>query len=218
MTPANAALLLQELIASGKIVEHVVACGECGRPMKLVGVWAEDGALGIFYGCSGYPDSCKSTHGAHADGTPYGIPGDAATRAARIRAHDAFDRLWKGAPSLYDLDDLPDAQKPGKIRSLQALARRRAYAWLADRMKLPPESCHIGAFDVVTCELVAMLCARSGPSEVRTWAKASGIAPGRSRAPDGGPEGRGAPSQPGVKGRRLPSVPRGTVGGLRGGV
>lgn len=79
-----------------------VICGECGRPMCL-----RDSQYGKFYGCTGFPE-CRGTHGAHADGSPKGIPADKPTREARIAAHAEFDRLWK--------DGL--------------LKRQRAYHWL----------------------------------------------------------------------------------------
>ncbi len=63
------------------------------------------------------------------------VPGDAATRAARIRAHEAFDPLWKGGE----------------------LTRRQAYGWLAKAMGRSP--IHIGELGAEDCERVVALCA-----------------------------------------------------------
>lgn len=108
--------------------ERVVFCGECGSRMRLR--WT-DKFRRWFYGCAEWP-RCDGIHGAHPDGKPLGVPANKATKAARIRAHDAFDRLH------------------GRGR----MTRSQAYAWLAKRMKLPEEFCHIGRFNERDCERV----------------------------------------------------------------
>lgn len=111
-----------------------VTCGECRAPMVLRTAQRGPGAGRLFYGCSRYP-ACRSTHGAHPDGRPLGVPGDAATKAARVAAHAAFDRLWK----------------EGHVPS-----RAAAYAWLRAAMGLSREEGHIARFDPARCtELVA---------------------------------------------------------------
>jgi ssDNA-binding Zn-finger/Zn-ribbon topoisomerase 1 len=99
-------------------------CPECGAKMQR-----RDSKYGLFYGCSRYPE-CKSTHGCHPDGRPLGIPANKATKLARIKAHDAFDWLWK----------------EGGFR------RRQAYAWMQHRLGLTADEAHIGRFDVAMCE------------------------------------------------------------------
>lgn len=85
---------------------------------------------GPFYGCSGWPE-CSGTHGAHPDGSPLGIPADKATREARIRAHRAFDLLWRrGSTS----------------------GRRRAYRALMRLMGISKAGAHIGRFTMEQCE------------------------------------------------------------------
>lgn len=60
----------------------------CGQRMGLrVSKW------GYFWSCTAF--RCDGTHGAHADGRPLGTPADKETKEARIRAHAAFDRLWR---------------------------------------------------------------------------------------------------------------------------
>lgn len=105
-----------------------VLCGECGAPMSL-----RESRHGPFYGCTRYP-ACKGSHGAHPNGAPLGIPADAATKAARVKAHAAFDTLWK-----------PDAAK---------MTRKQAYAWLQSTLGLSKDAAHIGNFTTEQCTLL----------------------------------------------------------------
>ena len=102
-----------------------------------------DSKYGLFYGCANFPN-CKATVGAHKEsGLPLGTPADKETKAARIDAHDWFDKLWgKG-------DDIPDDFKP--------MRRRQAYAWMRRKMDLTKDEAHIGLFNKVQCELVVDL-------------------------------------------------------------
>lgn len=59
-------------------------------------------------------------------------PADYETRQVRIRAHDAFDRLWKSG----------------------SLTRYACYRQLAKYLKLSREQVHIGMFDIKQCEAV----------------------------------------------------------------
>lgn len=89
-----------------------------------------DSRFGRFYGCSSYP-KCQSTHGCHPDGRPLGKPADKATKQARIRAHEAFDQLWKSEPPRF--------------------SRRAAYRWMQQAMGLSKDEAHIGNFDASQC-------------------------------------------------------------------
>lgn len=60
-------------------------------------------------------------------------PADQPTRAARMKAHAAFDNMW-------------DYHVPG--------SRSKAYKALSEFMELPPSKCHIGMFDAEQCERV----------------------------------------------------------------
>jgi ssDNA-binding Zn-finger/Zn-ribbon topoisomerase 1 len=123
------------------------ACPECGADMILRYTnkfLYGDGSPRKFYGCSQWPQ-CKATHGAHPDGRPLGIPADRVTKAARIRAHAAFDRFWQG----------------DKRRSKKR-ARGSAYAWLMRAMGLTSWP-HIGEFNAAQCEQVVRLCAERSP-------------------------------------------------------
>lgn len=84
-----------------------------------------------FFGCSNWP-ACDCTHGAHPDGKPLGVPANKETRKWRIKAHDAFDRLWSG-PS-------------GRM------SRKQAYRLMQQLMGMTPAEAHIGNFSIDQCQ------------------------------------------------------------------
>jgi ssDNA-binding Zn-finger/Zn-ribbon topoisomerase 1 len=99
----------------------------------------------LFWGCSRWP-TCSGIHGAHPDGRPLGIPADAETKRARIAAHAAFDRLWRGGQ----------------------MSRGEAYRWLQTALGMTKEEAHIGRFDAATCaRVVAAVGEHLGGGEQR---------------------------------------------------
>ena len=86
--------------------------------------------LGHFYGCTRFP-LCRCTHGAHPDGSPLGAPADKRTREARIKAHEAFDWLWK----LHYFG-----------------SRNEAYRWMRNAMGLSNQEAHIAKLSAEQCE------------------------------------------------------------------
>jgi ssDNA-binding Zn-finger/Zn-ribbon topoisomerase 1 len=109
-----------------------LVCPDCGAAMI-----PRTSAFGPFYGCERFP-ACRATHGAHPDGRPLGTPANAATKAARIRAHAAFDVLWKGG----------------------AMKRNEAYYQLSKALGITRAECHIANFDAAMCERVVDAVAR----------------------------------------------------------
>ena len=107
-------------------------CPECGAKMLL-----KPSRFGLFWGCENYP-SCKTTHGAHPDGTPLGIPADKKTRDARMAAHAAFDELWRSG----------------------LMTRSAAYRWLRQSMRLSAKEAHIARFSQSQCKRVVQLVGR----------------------------------------------------------
>ncbi len=89
-------------------------------------------SCGAYVGC--HPPARANGKGGQGDGTvPLGTLANPTERRARSRAHAAFDSLWQpGGP----------------------MKRKEAYAWLAGRLGLSADDCHIGMFDPPTCERV----------------------------------------------------------------
>lgn len=115
-----------------------VLCGECGSPMKL-----RRSGFGKFYGCIRWPD-CKGRHGAHqSSGLPLGVPADQKTRSARIRAHKAFDALWRSG----------------------YMKRAEAYRWLAAALDVPQKHAHISSLDFAGCERLIAAAERAQKTE-----------------------------------------------------
>ena len=112
-----------------------VSCPYCGG-------WAELVDSAEVYGGRSYGNvwlcrRCDAYVGCHA-GTdePLGTLADAETRHWRKRAHASFDPLWRG----------------------DGMTRAEAYRWLAGRLGVHPNDCHVGLFDVETCKRVVELC------------------------------------------------------------
>lgn len=94
-------------------------------------------SYGPIYLCDGYP-RCDAYVGCHKGTTkPLGRLADAELRRAKKAAHAVFDRLWK-------------YKDKG--------ARSRAYEWLAEKLGISVEDCHIGMFDIQQCRSVVAAC------------------------------------------------------------
>lgn len=112
-------------------------CPECGAAMELVThpEWTyPSGAPRKLYRCTDRL-FCTGGHGAHPDGAPLGVPGDRATRAARVRAHDALDVL----------------------AAHFGLSRKAVYVWLRTAMQLTEAEAHVGRFTAEQCAAVVRL-------------------------------------------------------------
>lgn len=85
---------------------------------------------------------CPKRHsyvGCHPRTTkPLGTLATEEIRRARRVAHKLFDNLWK----------------------LRKCTRRGAYAWLAGKLNIPVDKCHIALFAVDKCKLVIRICMR----------------------------------------------------------
>ncbi|WP_369788361.1 zinc-finger-containing protein [Rouxiella sp. WC2420] len=87
-----------------------------------------------FYQC----EPCKAHVGCHKDsnGVPLGRLANAELRAAKSKAHAAFDPIWKG----------------------RTMSRKNAYGWLATELGILAKDCHIGMFNIEMCERVVATC------------------------------------------------------------
>ena len=98
------------------------------------------GRHGMFYKCD-----CGDTAGS--DGKQY----DFEDRMAKMAAHQAFDNLWRKAPN-----------------GRQEQTRRQAYQWLAAKLGVPEDECHIRFFDKQTCMRVVSLISALGRRDFRS--------------------------------------------------
>lgn len=89
-----------------------------------------------FYQCK----PCGAYVGCHRNGSPLGRLANAELRSAKVAAHAAFDPVWQSG----------------------FMDRNQAYSWLAQRLGIKKEDCHIGMFDLDTCRLVESICKSSG--------------------------------------------------------
>lgn len=111
-----------------------VLCDYCGQPAPLVtgrDVYPHRPDLGRkwFYICL----PCGAWVGCHPGTTnPLGRLANAELRAAKMAAHAAFDPLWKS----------------GRMK------RGQAYGWLAGKLGIAKNECHIGMFDADRCRRV----------------------------------------------------------------
>ena len=109
-------------------------CPYCDSPAKLVGAKViyphrPDLFHKLFWVC----EPCNAYCGCHPKSTrPLGTLAKAETRAARKRAHAAFDPLWRN----------------GRYN------RTEAYRLLSEKTGIPASECHIGMMTVEQCALV----------------------------------------------------------------
>lgn len=119
-----------------------VTCAYCHRGAELVsGVKIYPHRLDLrgksFWRC----EPCAAWVGCHP-GTvkPLGRLANAELRRAKMKAHAAFDPLWKSG----------------------VLDRHSAYAWLAEVLGVSRADCHIGMMDVDACKAVVAAVASRG--------------------------------------------------------
>lgn len=121
----------------------MITCPYCSSEAKLVGgdvIYPHRSDLQAkrFWLCA----PCDAYVGCHGDTTqPFGRLADRELRQAKMDAHAAFDRIWRAR----DKRNRPQT-------------RREAYAWLAKQLGIEREQCHIGMFDVQTCQRVVEVC------------------------------------------------------------
>lgn len=113
-------------------------CDYCGEPAVLADSAEVYG--GRSYGMIWLCRPCQAWVGCHRHtDRPLGRLANAELRQWKMKAHTAFDQLWKIPPRLLG-------------------NRSNAYAWLAERLRIEPKHCHIGMFDVATCKRVVEVC------------------------------------------------------------
>ena len=117
--------------------QNDLKCGDCGARMQLI---SAPKYKRPFYGCARFPE-CRGTMGARKDGSPLGRPIDREGREARMRAHAAFDQIWKD-----------------KVRT-----RGECYQWMQKVMGIPESEAHIAMLTKAQCERLIELVNRDFP-------------------------------------------------------
>lgn len=125
-----------------------VVCEYCGQDAVLVkgrdiyrGNHRQDYMSADYWFCR----PCEAWVGCHRGTTiPLGRLANAALREAKQRAHAAFDPIWLGERN-------------------RKMARGIMYHWLARELGISVEDCHIGAFDLETCDRVVSICKTKRP-------------------------------------------------------
>ena len=111
-----------------------VICPYCLEPAKLVD---NEVIYGRNYGNSWLCVPCDAYVGCHkGTDNPFGRLANKDLRQAKIRAHIAFDPLWKS----------------------KKMTRREAYIWLSKKLGVETKDCHIGMFSIYQCDLTVTIC------------------------------------------------------------
>ncbi len=125
-----------------------VLCDYCQQSAELVdSVVVYGRSYGMIWLCR----PCDAYVGVHKNSprhAPLGRLANAELRYWKRRAHAAFDPLWQ--------------RKMARDRVSKSEARKLAYHWLAEQLGLSVQQCHIGMFDVATCQRVMEICAPYG--------------------------------------------------------
>lgn len=117
------------------ITPSITECALCGAPVEFTNNKAiygrSFGEWPMIYLCTNA--ECRAFVHCHpGSSTPLGTMADSATRRLRKLAHHVFDKLWKDGE----------------------MTRSDAYTWLAERLGIQRDQCHIGLFDAAQCQRV----------------------------------------------------------------
>lgn len=116
-------------------------CPYCkGKPQYVDSIEIYGTSYGMIYLCR----PCRAWVGVHK-GTdkPLGRLANKNLRVMKIQAHGAFDNLWRHSRF---------------SNRRKKMTRTKAYAWLSDRLGIPPKYTHIGMFSEKTCQQVIDAC------------------------------------------------------------
>ena len=121
-------------------------CPYCGNTAKLVTGKSVYPHLPELYGKYFYMcEPCEAWVGCHpGTKTPLGRLANMELRRLKSAAHAAFDPLWRA--------------KIRRDKCTKAHARGAGYAWLADKLGIKVDECHIGMFDESLCRKVSIVC------------------------------------------------------------
>lgn len=132
----------------------IEACPYCQSPVELTSSTKIYGGrdYGLVYLCTRWPD-CDAYVGVQK-GTekPLGRMANAELRFWKMKAHAAFDPIWKLKLARRHKERGPEYRK--------AYARGSGYRWLAEQLGIDSKECHIGLFNVETCKRVVEICSQ----------------------------------------------------------
>jgi len=158
-----------EELSWGVRMTRTIPCPFCGGVLYL-----RESQFGPEYRCERWPQ-CDSRVGAHKGGTragePLGTPADSATRRMRRSAHIVFDKLW------IDIEHMYQGTGNLALDKLRAIARRRTYRYLRERMGLTAGECHFAKFDKTQCRRAISILKSATPEKIRAHAKKGNPAP-----------------------------------------
>ncbi|MDS1141756.1 zinc-finger-containing protein [Pusillimonas sp. SM2304] len=121
-------------------------CAYCRAPAKLTDFGGERYPyrkdFGLLWVCPRCPDTFVGCHPNTV--LPLGRTANKELREAKKAAHEAFDPLWRGKIAI-------EGCRPHKARKL-------GYTWLAGRLGIHVDQCHIGWFDIDQCQRVVDVC------------------------------------------------------------
>jgi len=153
-------------------------CPDCDGVMRLQRKPAHwDGGGGPWvYLCENRPNGCRGLMSAHPNGEPEGVPAPQEIRTARRHCHSMFDRLWIGALAMPCYQG---AERDPKRRAVVlGAARHRAYRFLADRLGISVDACHISMMtDIEQLRRFYKIARDATPEQIRDWAKANPLPP-----------------------------------------
>ncbi len=109
-------------------------CRYCGSNVVFTSnseIYGREYGNGKCYLCR----NCRAFVGVHTDTLiPLGTLANDELRKARNKAHNEFDKLWKGHTRIMKRND--------------------AYYWLSKKMNIPKEKTHIAMFEIEQCNKV----------------------------------------------------------------
>jgi hypothetical protein len=86
---------------------------------------------------------------------PLGTPANRELRLARQSLHQNFiEPLWQSAAELKAYQKRLE-KRPWMRQDIEKKARDRVYRFLSEKLNLTSEDCHVGRFDLLTCERAA---------------------------------------------------------------
>lgn len=113
-----------------------VICPYCNRKAILVDSVE---VYGTSYGMIWLCRPCHAYVGTYRNSSPLGTLANKELRKYRQQAHNLFDPTWRGT---------------------RKKSRNEAYEWLAKKLGIDKEKCHIGMFNIAQCKRVIQVMQR----------------------------------------------------------